>query len=86
MGLHLAQGLTMCCVLAPSVSKWSRAALRQLMAPHGWGNPARRVNTPASPVLPLEGAGRIAPSASGWGRLGLGGIREPYDHLTAVTR
>jgi len=30
----------------------------QLVAPHGWGNPAGRVNTPASPVLPLEGAGR----------------------------
>ena len=38
----------------------SGAALRQLMAPHGWGNPAGRVDTPASPVLPLEGAGRVS--------------------------
>ena len=32
----------------------------QLVAPHGWGNPAGRVSvgTPAGPVLPLEGAGR----------------------------
>jgi len=30
------------------------------MAPHGWDNPAGRVDTPASPVLPLEGAGRRA--------------------------
>ena len=29
----------------------------QLVAPHGWGDPAGRVDTPASPVLPLEGAG-----------------------------
>ena len=26
------------------------------MVPHGWGNPAGRVDTPASPVLPLEGS------------------------------
>ena len=33
------------------------AALRvQLVAPHGWGNPAGRVETPASPVLPLGGS------------------------------
>jgi len=38
----------------------SGAALRQLVVPHGWGNPAGRVDTPASPVLPLEGAGREA--------------------------
>jgi len=36
----------------------SGAASRQLVAPHGWGNPAGRVDTPASPALPLEGAGR----------------------------
>jgi len=36
----------------------SGAASRQLVAPHGWGNPAGRVDTPAIPVLPLEGAGR----------------------------
>ena len=36
------------------------AALRQLVAPHGWDNPAGRVGTPASPVLLLEGAGRVA--------------------------
>ena len=30
------------------------AALWQLVARHGWGNPAGRVDTPASPVLPLE--------------------------------
>ena len=29
--------------------------MRQLIAVHGWGNPAGRVDTPASPVLPLEG-------------------------------
>jgi hypothetical protein len=34
------------------------AALRQLVAPHGLGNLAGRAVTPASPVLPLEGAGR----------------------------
>jgi len=28
--------------------------LRQLAAPHEWGNPAGRVDTPASPVLALE--------------------------------
>jgi len=31
-----------------------------LVAPHGWGNPAGRVDTAASPVLLLEGAGRGA--------------------------
>jgi len=36
----------------------SGAALRQLVAPHGSGNLAGRVGTPASPVLPLERAGR----------------------------
>jgi len=35
----------------------SGAASRKLVAPHGWGSPAGRVDTPASPVLPLEGAG-----------------------------
>ena len=30
----------------------SGAALRQLVAPHGWGYPAGRVDTPGSPVLP----------------------------------
>jgi len=30
----------------------SGAALRQLLAPHGWGNPAGRVHTPASPTPP----------------------------------
>ena len=29
------------------------------MAPHGWGNPAGRVDTPTSPVLPLEGPGHV---------------------------
>jgi len=33
----------------------------ELVAPHGWGNPAGRVNTPASPALPLDGAGRTPP-------------------------
>ena len=37
----------------------SGAALRQLVAPHGWGNPAGRVGTFVSPALPLEGAGRV---------------------------
>ena len=32
--------------------------------PHGWGNLAGRVDTPASPVLPLEGAGREGLSPS----------------------
>jgi len=32
----------------------------QLMDPQGWGNPAGRVDTPASPVLPLKGAGRLS--------------------------
>jgi len=36
----------------------SGAASRQLVAPHGCCSPAWRVDTPASPVLPLEGAGR----------------------------
>jgi len=36
-------------------------SLQQLMAPHGWGKPAGRVNTPASP----EGAGRNAPPPGG---------------------
>ena len=29
------------------------------MVPHRWGDPARRANTPASPVLLLEGGGRV---------------------------
>jgi len=40
--------------------------LRQLTAPHGWGNPAGRVNTPTRPVLPLEGAGRAQARAFEW--------------------
>ena len=32
------------------------AALRQLMAPHGWGNPAGRVGTPVGPVTPPGGS------------------------------
>ena len=39
--------------LARGVSK-----MELLVATDGWGNPAGRVNTPVSPVLPLEGAGR----------------------------
>ena len=39
-------------------SEWSCLAVFQLMAAHGWGIPAGRVNTPESPVLPLQGAGR----------------------------
>jgi hypothetical protein len=34
------------------------AALRQLVAPHGWDIPVGRVDMPANPVLRLEGAGR----------------------------
>ena len=34
----------------------SGAASRQLVMPHGWRNPAVRVDTPVSPVLPLEGS------------------------------
>ena len=41
-----------------SVSEYGAALRVQPMALHGWGNPAGRVNTPASPVPPLEGAGR----------------------------
>ena len=41
------------------VSEWSCLPCGvQLVAPYGWGNPAGRVDTPASPALPLEGAGR----------------------------
>ena len=47
---------------ALQVSKYvSGAASRQLPALHGWGNLAGHVDTPASPVLPLEGAGRGPP-------------------------
>ena len=31
--------------------KWSSGALRQPMVTHGWGNPAGRVDTPASPPI-----------------------------------
>ena len=34
----------------------------QLVVPHGWGNPAERVGTPASPALPLNGAGHDLPT------------------------
>jgi len=56
--------LTLACVcvhrqahLSPKLV--SGVALRQLVVPLGWGNPAGRVDTPASPVLPLEGAGHV---------------------------
>jgi hypothetical protein len=35
----------------------SGAVLRQLMAPHGWRNAAGRINTPASPLLPVKRGG-----------------------------
>ena len=37
-------------------SKWS--CLAAASGANAWGNPAGRVDTPASPALPLEGAGR----------------------------
>ena len=43
-------------------SEVSGAALRQRVAPHGWGSPAGRVDTTACPVLPLEGAGCMHPN------------------------
>ena len=50
---HLASSAAVAARVSCFSSQWS-AASRQLVAPHGWGNPAGCVDTPASPVLPLE--------------------------------
>jgi len=52
--------------------------LRQLTAPHGWGNPAGRVNTPTRPVLPLEEAGRAQARAFEWA---LDGNKNPVSRV-----
>lgn len=46
----------------PAATRHARTEVRKqveyVVAPHGWGNPAGRMGTLPSPVLPLKGAER----------------------------